>query len=177
MYSRDWARLFRIAGFLPTWMLGSLALMLSDRGTIAPAPRRFWWRGMLLTTAPLVAGLLCEVLKILLRRERPNLHDGTYVFRSFSDHPWSTGALGLPSSHTIVAFAGAGMASYLFPRTWPAWMILATGCALTRVAAGAHFLSDVTLAGIIGLFVARTLWLRLGNPPGAGQLATPPSLA
>jgi len=158
VYGKDWGRLFRIAGFLPTWMLGSLALILSDRGTTSPAARRFWWRGLLLTAVPLVAGLVCEVLRLLLRRERPNLHDGTYVFRSFGDHPWSTSAIGLPSSHVMVAFAGAATASYLFPRTWPAWMLLAIGCAFTRVAAGAHFLSDVTLAAIAGLFVARLMW-------------------
>jgi membrane-associated phospholipid phosphatase len=98
---------------------------------------------------------------MLLRRERPNLHDGTYYWRSFTDHPWSTGNIGLPSSHTMVAFAGAGMASYLFPRTWPAWMLLAAGCAFTRVAAGAHFLSDVVLAAAAGLFISRATWFRL----------------
>ena len=166
VYGRDWGRLFRIAGFVPTWMLGSAALILSDRGTGAPAPRRFWWRGMLLTAAPVASGLACEVLKILLRRERPGLHDGAYFFRSFTDHPWSTTAIGLPSSHVMVAFAGAGMASCLFPRTWPAWMLFAAGCAFTRVAAQAHFLSDVVLAGIAGIFVARSMWFRL-SPLGA----------
>jgi len=160
VYGKDWGRFFRIAGFLPTWMLGSLALILHDRGSTSPAPRRFWWRGLLLTIAPLVSGLMCEVLKIMLRRERPNLHDGTYYFRGFADHPLSTSAIGLPSSHVMVAFGGAAMASYLFPRTWPAWMLFAAGCALTRVAAGAHFLSDVVLAGIAGAFVARLLWQR-----------------
>jgi len=158
VYGKDWGRLLRIAGFLPTWMLGSLALILSDRGTGVPPPRRFWWRGLMLTAAPLMAGLVCEVLKLVLRRERPGLHDGAYVFRSFADHPWSTTNIGLPSSHVMVAFAGAAMASYLFPRTWPAWMLLAAGCALTRVAAQAHFLSDVVLAGIAGAFVSRLIW-------------------
>ena len=166
VYGRDWGRLFRIAGFVPTWMLGSLALILTDAGAGSPPPRRFWWRGMLLTVAPIAGGLLCEALKILLRRERPSLHDGAYYWRSFSDHFWSTGNIGLPSSHTMVAFAGAGMASYLFPRTWPAWMLLAAGCAFTRVAAQAHFLSDVTLAAVAGLFVARLLWVRLGTNNG-----------
>jgi len=162
VYGRDWGRLFRIAGFVPTWMLGSLALILTDAGSGSPLPRRFWWRGMLLTVAPVAAGLLCEAFKVLLRRERPGLHDGAYYWRSFSDHFWSTGNIGLPSSHTMVAFAGAGMASYLFPRTWPAWIILATGCAFTRVAAQAHFLSDVVLAAILGLFTARLLWMQPG---------------
>jgi len=172
VYGKDWGRLLRIAGFLPTWMLGSLALILTDAGPGSPPPRRFWWRGMLLTVAPLVAGLICEVLKILLRRERPGLHDGTYFFRSFADHPFSTGAIGLPSSHTMVAFAGAGMASYLFPRSWPAWMLLAAGCAFTRVAAQAHFLSDVVLAGMAGLLVARLLWMKLGIPDRTRAAAT-----
>jgi len=163
VYGKDWGRLLRIAGFLPTWMLGSFALILHDHGATSPAPRRFWWRGMLLTVAPIASGLTCELLKIVLRRERPNLHDGTYYWRSFADHPWSTGNIGLPSSHTMVAFAGAGMASYLFPRTWPAWMLLAAGCAFTRVAAQAHFLSDVTLAAAAGLFVARLIWRSLGS--------------
>jgi len=71
-----------------------------------------------------------------------------------------------------VAFAGAGMASYLFPRSWPAWMLLAAGCAFTRVAAQAHFLSDVVLAGMAGLLVARLLWMSLAWPDRTDPAAT-----
>jgi len=42
-------------------------------------------------------------------------------------------------------------------------MLLAAGCAFTRVAAQAHFLSDVTLAAAAGLFVARLIWRSLGS--------------
>jgi membrane-associated phospholipid phosphatase len=164
VYDRDWGRFLRSAGFVPLWMVGSLALILYDRG-LTPLPRGgVYRRGVLLTLAPLVSGGICELLKILLRRERPNLHDGEYVFRSFADHFWSTSAIGLPSSHVMVAFAGAGMASLLFPRTWPAWMLFAAGCAFTRVAAQAHFLSDVVLAAAAGLFVARLVWRWMGIP-------------
>jgi membrane-associated phospholipid phosphatase len=38
---------------------------------------------------------------------------------------------------------------------------VAGGCALTRVLARAHFLSDVTLAAIVGCLVASTLWTRV----------------
>ncbi len=162
VYDRDWGRFLRSAGFVPLWMTGSLALVLYDRGLTPPPPGGAYRRGMLLTLAPLLSGGVCELLKLLLRRERPNLHDGAYVFRSFADHPWSTSAIGLPSSHVMVAFAGAGIAGLLFPRTWPAWMLFAAGCAFTRVAAQAHFLSDVTLAAAAGLLVARVVWLRLG---------------
>ena len=81
----------------------------------------------------------------------PGIGDGTYYWRSFTDHPWSTGNIGLPSSHTMVAFAGAGMASYLFPRTWPAWMLLG-GCSLS-----AWFGTTHDTAGSVPLPAATTV--------------------
>lgn len=160
VYEKDWGRLFRVMGFLPTWIAGSVALFLHDR----EHPRR----AVLLTLSPAIAGLVAELLKLLIRRERPGLHDGAYVFRSFDDHPFSARALGLPSSHAIVAFGGAAIASYLFPRTWPVWWFLACGTALTRVLAGQHFLSDVVLAGVAAWFVVRFIWRRFGAVPPRG---------
>ena len=43
------------------------------------------------------------------------------------------------------------------------WYGLALGCALTRVASGAHFLSDVVLAALVGYVVTLFLWAR--HPP------------
>jgi membrane-associated phospholipid phosphatase len=74
------------------------------------------------------------------------------------DHPLSTSGLALPSSHALVAFAAAAMLARLYPRARWLWYALAAGCALTRVLARAHFLSDVTLAAIIGWAVAAVLW-------------------
>ncbi len=158
IYEQDWAMLLRIAGFVPTWILGSLALLLYDRRA-DPRPARVYLRGLLLTAAPALAGLLCGVLKLVLRRERPRPNDGIYNFRPFDVDPFSARMLGLPSSHTMVAFALAVMASYLFPRTWPAWWLLAVGCGITRVVSRQHFLSDVVLGAFAGAFVARALWL------------------
>lgn len=163
VYGNDLGRLLRIAGFLPTWFLGAAALVLHDRGRTPPAPVGPWHRGLMLAVSPILGGLLGEVLKLLLRRERPSLHDGAYVFRSFLDQPWSTRDLGLPSGHALVAFSGAAMASYLFPRTAPVWLLWAAGCAVTRVLAQAHFTSDVVLAAIAGGFVARTLVVALAR--------------
>ena len=50
------------------------------------------------------------------------------------------------------------MLARLYPRARWLWYALAAGCALTRVLARAHFLSDVTLAAIIGWAVAALLW-------------------
>jgi membrane-associated phospholipid phosphatase len=108
--------------------------------------------------AAALGGLAAELLKLLLRRERPEAHAGEYVFRSWSSHPLSTAGLALPSSHALVAFAAAAMLARLYPRASWLWFTLAAGCALTRVLARAHFLSDVTLAAIVGWLVAAGLW-------------------
>jgi hypothetical protein len=126
---------------------------------------------MLLTVAPLVRRAhLRSPEDPFAPRAAEACTDGTYFFRSFADHPFSTGAIGSPASPQRWAFAGAGMASYLFPRTWPAWILLAAGCAFTSgVAAGAHILSDVTLAAVAGLLVARGVWQWQGGAKPQGS--------
>ena len=78
VYDRDFGRMLRVVGYLPLWMLLGGALWLQTRD------RR---RALLLALTPALGGLAAEVLKILLRRERPGLHDGAYFFRPFSDQP------------------------------------------------------------------------------------------
>lgn len=159
IYDGDLGRMLRIAGFLPTWAVVSAALVLCDgarRDRAASRWRR--WRGLLPLVGGVLAGLVGEILKLLLRRERPEVGAGAYVFRSWSDHPFSSAGFGLPSSHAIVAFGALALLARLYPRARWLWFALAAGCALTRVLARAHFLSDVTLAGIIGWLVAGALW-------------------
>ena len=69
--------------------------------------------------------------------------------------------LGMPSSHVLVAFAGAAALARLFPRATLLWYLLAIGCAATRVLALGHFLSDVVAAAVLGWFVAELLWRRM----------------
>lgn len=152
VYDRDLGRMFRTVGYLPLWLLLALGLWLSTRRA-----RDAW----LLALLPTGAGLLAEVLKILLRRERPNLHDGAYVFRAFSDRLWQTKDIGLPSSHALVAFAGAWTLCKLYPKGWPVWLLFAAGCALTRVQAQAHFLSDVTAAAVAAFWLVEIVTVRL----------------
>lgn len=158
IYDNDWGRLLRIMGFWPTWAAGAIALVLHDRGVVPPPAGGAWRRGLVLAISTLSAGFVAEALKLVLRRERPGAHDGAYVFRAFSDQTWSTKGLGLPSSHAIVAFAGASMLGFFFPRTWPVWWALAAGAAYTRLAAGAHFMSDVVLAAFLGWLLSWLLW-------------------
>jgi membrane-associated phospholipid phosphatase len=159
VYEHDWGRLLRVLGFLPTWAVVSIALVLCDAPPEdARLARSRRLRGFLPLAAATLGGLAGEVLKLLFRRERPGAHAGAYVFRSWSDHPLSTGGLALPSSHALVAFAAAAMLARLYPRASWLWFALAAGCALTRVLTRAHFLSDVALAAIVGWLVAAGLW-------------------
>ena len=145
IYGEDWGRLLRVLGYLPLWFVLALALWLHE------VPR-MWRRPAGLALTPAIAGIAGELLKLLLRRERPGAHEGAYYFRPFSERTFSSSGLALPSSHAVVAFGAAAILSRLFPRAWVIWWALAWGCALSRVAAGAHFLSDVVVSAVVGWF-------------------------
>jgi membrane-associated phospholipid phosphatase len=155
VYGHDWGRMLRSVGYYPTWMLAALALLLHDwvprtRASWRAAGRRAWR----LFWSPAVGGMLAEAVKLVVRRERPNMTDGAYVFRAWVEGPFSSKGFGMPSSHTAVAFGAAAMLARLFPRARLVWYGVAVGCALTRVASGAHFLSDVVVGALLGWLAA-----------------------
>ncbi len=156
IYERDWGRLLRVTGSLALWFPLALAVWLEARARNPARAGRAW----LLVGAPAASGLVSEVLKLLIRRERPGPHDGEWVFRPFTDRPFSTTDLGLPSGHTMVAVAGAAALARLFPRAAPVIWVLAAGSALSRVLAGAHFLSDVVTGAVAAVAVTALLWRR-----------------
>lgn len=150
----DWGRMLRVMGFFPLWITAAVALALHDR---TPGRRLARSRAGMLFFAPGLGGAAAELLKLLFRRLRPG-ELGEYAFRPFAERPFSTGGLGLPSSHALVAFAAAAILSRIFPRAWIVWWGLAWGCAFTRIAAGAHFLSDTVVAALVGWLVAAGVW-------------------
>lgn len=154
---RDWARMFRVCGYLPVWLLGAAAMWMLDsagrRATAWASVRRGAW----LASNTLLTGALAELLKLIVRRERPDSHGGAYMFRPFQGEWWSTSDLGFPSSHAAVAFAAACALTALFPRAWPVWLILALGCASTRILDRAHFLSDCAGSAVLSVGVAAVL--------------------
>lgn len=154
VYDHDIGRMFRVVGFLPLWLLLAVGLWLTTRNSR---------RALLLALVPTAGGLLAEVLKILLRRERPGLHDGAYFFRPYADQFFATRDIGLPSSHALVAFSAAWLLTRLYPRGCPIWLLFAIGCAVTRVQAQAHFLSDVTVAAVAGYLLVAAIWARWGE--------------
>jgi membrane-associated phospholipid phosphatase len=155
----DWHRLFRICGYAPTWLAIGAAMMLIDY----PRVKQVGWKlassrpGLLLTSI-ILGALTTEGMKVLVRRGRPNQHGGNYEFRDWSDGPLDATGLGMPSSHTGVAFAAMGMLCYLYPRAWPIWITLAIGCGFTRFMNISHFVTDVAVAAVLGLLIARAVW-------------------
>jgi len=161
LYDLDWARFLRLMGWWPTWALLALTLWLHEGGSIttAAAAKR---RALLVAGSPAVAGALCEVLKLLIRRERPEAGAGEWLFRAWGDRTFSTAGLATPSSHTMVAFGGATIAAQLFPRARWVFYALAWGCATTRVLSHAHYISDATFGALLGWAVGWGLWIGLG---------------
>lgn len=158
VYDQDWARLLRVMGFWPTWLTVAIAVFLQHREIDAAVAKKYFW---LIAGSPAVAGVLCEIIKLLIRRERPETADGEWSFRAWDDHPWSTAGLSTPSSHTMVAFAGATMLARIFPKARWVYYVLAWGCAATRVLSHAHYVSDVTFGALLGWAVAWGLWIEV----------------
>ncbi|HEV7702677.1 MAG TPA: phosphatase PAP2 family protein [Gemmatimonadaceae bacterium] len=158
VYETDWGRMLRNFGYLPFWLLAAIALALNDRES-----RDWWRRGALLALAPTASGIVGELLKILVRRMRPPDEGSAYAFRAYADHPFSSRGFGFPSSHAVVAFGAAAILSRLFPRARVVWYAAAVGCAVSRLLAHAHYLSDVVAGACIGMGVAALMW-RYGAP-------------
>ncbi len=159
IYDGDLGRMLRVVGYLPLWGIVALALYLHERRAALDARRR----ALLLLGSPVVAGIVAELLKLLLRRERPEVAAGLYSWRAFTERSFSTSGLALPSSHTMVAFGAAWMLCRLFPRARWVWLGLAVGCGLTRVLAHAHFVSDVVVAALAAWATTAWLWRRFGQ--------------
>ena len=154
IYDHDFGRMLRTVGYLPAWLVLALGIWLETHDRRA---------ALLIALVPTVGGLLCAILQVVLRRERPGLHAGHYFFRPFHDRPLHGSEFGLPSSHAMVAFSGAWLLCWLYPRAWPVWLALATACAISRVAAQAHFLSDVTVGAVAAWFLVAVIWRWYGR--------------
>jgi membrane-associated phospholipid phosphatase len=152
LQNTDLYRLVRITGTLWTWLILMWILRLHDR---------VWDRAGSLFFAPIIAGLCCEGLKLIVARERPVLESehalrgGWYAFRGLGSGFADASNLGFPSSHAAVAFAGCMVLAAWMPRA--RWVLfgLAGACAGVRVAIGAHYPTDVYAGALIGWGWAR----------------------
>ncbi len=180
--NKDFWWMLRNFGYIYLWVIVGAAFVLIDSGPNAgvgtdrrsrgepthgaggeeTASLRSWRRvarrGLGLVLAAALSGAAAEIMKLVVRRERPSGGDFEYVFRPFLDQPFSTKALGLPSSHAATAFGAAFMLCKLHPRGWPIWIAGAAASSYQRVAAGAHYLSDAVLAAVVAYVVVELGW-------------------
>lgn len=149
-----------VYGFGRIWIWVLIALVLIGRDWPKPDTdkvRTGLRRAVFLFAPPAVAGLAAEILKVLVRRMRPEHADGFYRFKPlaestslFSPDFWNATGLSMASSHAAVAFGGALAAGILWPRArW--WLLaLAALTAFSRILVGAHFVSDVYVGATLG---------------------------
>lgn len=161
----DWLEFLRVLGYLPLWVVVGVAVWLADRPSPLIPPRgSAAWRGPLIVMSAGASGLIAEVLKFVVGRERPRITGGTYGFRPLVER-FDPPSLGFPSSHVAVACGGAIMLAMIWPRTWPVAAGIAVGCTWARISdGGAHFLTDAGGAAAIAYVVARFLHNTLFAP-------------
>jgi membrane-associated phospholipid phosphatase len=153
----------RILGNTATQMGVSLAVYLSGR---ASHHKRVSHLGMDLLRAQIVDEALTEVLKVAVRRERP---DGS------NNHSF-------PSGHASVTFATATVIYRHLGYKWavPTYLF-ASYVAMSRLHDNRHFLSDVVFGASVGIIAGRTVtrhgksnytWSPVAMPGGVAVLVT-----
>lgn len=162
--SRDWYQALRQVGYLPTWIV--VALTLVAQGLAFQRVRRRHGNrfnvhaairpGLAVFLSAALSGLIAEIFKGVIRRQRPVPGTGEYAFEWFGQGVQGLGR-GFPSSHAAVAFGGAFLLAYAYPGTRPVVLAIAMGCAFTRILAGAHFATDILVAALLSYAVARML--------------------
>jgi undecaprenyl-diphosphatase len=162
----EWWWLLRHAGDLRVWAALGLGLGLAGVA---------WPRAAYPLASAAVAGGVAELGKLLIGRERPVRdgiiqNDGFYVWKGLLRGFVDSGNLGIPSSHTAVAFGGAMALSLFGGRVLWVAVPIAMGCGMTRMVTGAHFLSDVVAGAACGVLAAGLL------RPLAGQSVHSPTL-
>ena len=131
-----------------------------------------------LLTASLGAGIMANVVKMMISRTRPygvDLEVAT-VWETFGDwFPFlSAGAVGqsFPSAHTATAFGLAGALAFTYPRGRYLFWSLAIGVGIQRMCVGAHFASDVFIGATLGAAWSYGVCVRGPLSAGFYQLET-----
>lgn len=147
-------KMLKETGYFWTWIIAAAALICIDLPMRRLGGYKFLSRGLFLLSSALFSGLAAEILKLLIRRERPQpgLHD-TAVFRDWVGAWWKSNNLSTPSSHAAVAFGAAWALSILFPRARPVWLFFAIGCGVSRMADKAHLLGDIFIAAVVSYII------------------------
>ena len=141
-----------LSGFLvPVFVPAGLLMFGSFRNDA-------WYRalGQALLKSEIVALLISAIYKAGTGRLQPNLANGIDISHAFQFGILKHGIFwGWPSSHTIVAFAGAATFALVMHRKWVRVPAILYACAIGFGASiGFHWLSDVVAGALMGSAVA-----------------------
>jgi membrane-associated phospholipid phosphatase len=164
---RDTYRLLRVLGSAYFWMLVFVVFVGEgfarrddpERGMAIRDRAGLWSRGLFVLISAMGSGLLAEVVKLVVRRGRPDEllnRDATLSLtdpRTF-DHVsmwpgttmgnfWDAGDLGMASSHAATAFGGMLALGVMWPRWRWVLLVLAGLSAYTRLQSRDHYVSDL----------------------------------
>jgi len=135
-----------------------VALILIAIWTLNPDARRFLPR---LIGASLGAGMLANVIKLMVNRQRPRAFHAasTEVLDTFGGLQWFVNAghgnQSFPSAHSATAVGFAVALSVCFPRGKYLFAVLATLTCVSRMWCEAHYASDVLAGTAVGFVAAR----------------------
>ena len=156
--------LLKEGGFYFTWIIVCCAILLIDLPKRVKGSYNFIRRAVFLFTSSLVSGLVAEILKIVIRRERPEpLYFTGGNFRGWVGAWWKSNDLGTPSSHAMVAFGAAWALCIMFPQARIIWIFIGVGCALSRMVQQAHLLGDVYIAAVLSYVIVQFLARKILN--------------
>jgi undecaprenyl-diphosphatase len=107
----------------------------------------YWrWRVIFFGAGILVTAVFVMVVKFTVRRGRPEGEWGN-IYRRTDPHSF-------PSGHAARAFLLATMAVFLGPAWFAIVLVIwAPLVSLARVAMGVHYISDVLVGGVFGIFM------------------------
>ena len=95
--------------------------------------------------------LVCKVIKLLVRRQRPAVPDGLRRVVK----PWDV--YSFPSGHSALSFALALMVAVNYPLYAIPVLLFAALIAFTRIYFGTHYPLDVVVGSMIGLLFSGTI--------------------
>lgn len=169
-----------IASCVSVALIAHVAAQAGARqGGLRRAALALRWRALFVLVCVGGLGLLAALSKFAIGRARPKLADalGSYHFEPLAfDFKLNS----LPSGHSATLFALAAALALIAPRWRPVFYAVAVWGAVSRVAAGAHYLSDAVAGAALGHYGARALaraaaaWGRpvaLADAPAEGRAA------
>ncbi|MDP2411789.1 MAG: phosphatase PAP2 family protein [Pseudolabrys sp.] len=97
-----------------------------------------------------LTGLMSAIVKNVIGRARPGV-SGTVDPFLFDPLHWAPSYASLPSGHTTTAFAALAAIGMMWPRARTVLLVFAVLIALSRVAIGAHYPTDVLAGAMFGM--------------------------